>query len=251
MRGVRGNRHDLPSPSPSRHPPADVPALPDRHAGSGTLESYRRTDTIDKWGAVYRAQVVCKSCGITFESHQRSRLFCCDGCKFAFQIAKLGSCVQCEERVPIEYTIGFDRNEPGTPLGDFPRQHEKCRAIFIEKKGRGDDCLCAECKARKNITQALPRRGQRRPTFHGKHRLSVLERDEYVCQICGLPTEPHASPSADEYPTVDHIIRVVDGGDDDLDNLRTAHKWCNTTSSSSIFGDGWVRERALARFGQP
>lgn len=78
----------------------------------------------------------------------------------------------------------------------------------------------------------------------------MLERDDFVCQICGLPTDPDASPSADTYPTVDHIIRVVDGGEDDLDNLRTAHKWCNTASSASIFGDGWVRERAHARFGQ-
>ena len=199
---------------------------------------------------MYRGQAVCKGCAITFESHQRSRLFCCDDCKMAFKIAKLGSCVHCKENVAFEHTIGLYRNEPGTPLGDFPAQHESCRAIFLDELGREDNCLCVDCKARKSITEVIRRRGQRRPTFHGKHRQTVLERDNFVYQICDLPTDPDASPSADQYPTVDHFIRVVDGGDDELDNLRTAHKWCNTALSSSIFGEGWIRERAHLRFGQ-
>ncbi|WP_430228248.1 HNH endonuclease [Pseudarthrobacter oxydans] len=203
-----------------------------------------------RWGTMYRAQVACKGCGITFESHQRSRLFCCYSCKLAYQLATLGSCVQCSEKVPFEHTIGLYRNEPGTPLGDFHGQHVACRATFLEKVGREDDCRCAQCKKRKDIADTLPRKGQRRATFHGKHRQTILERDNYICQICGLPTDPDVSPSADTYPTVDHIIRVVDGGEDELYNLRTAHKWCNTTSSASVFGDGWVRERALLRFGQ-
>lgn len=199
---------------------------------------------------MYRAQVACKGCGIIFESHQKSRLFCCYSCNLAFRFAKLGSCVNCEEKVPFEYTIGLDRNEPGTPLGDFPAQHVPCRAMFLERVGREDDCRCAECKKRKDLTDSIPKTGQRRATFHGRHRQTVLQRDKFICQICGLPTDPDASPSADQYPTLDHIVRVIDGGDDDSDNLRTAHKWCNTASSSSPFGDSWVQERALVRFGQ-
>ncbi|WP_373427668.1 HNH endonuclease [Arthrobacter sp. B2I5] len=169
----------------------------------------------------------------------------------AYRFAKLGTCVQCKEQLPIEYSIGLYRSEPGTPLGDFPAQHVACRALFLEEVGREDDCRCAECKKRKDIADALPKKGQRRATFHGKHRQTVLERDNFICQICGLPTDPEASPSADLYPTLDHVIRVIDGGDDDPDNLRTAHKWCNTTLSATImFGEDYVRERAHARFGQ-
>lgn len=199
---------------------------------------------------MYRAQVVCKGCESIFESHQKSRLFCCYSCKLALRFAKLGSCVHCKKTVPFEYTIGLYRNESGTPLGDFPAQHVACRQIFLEEVGREDDCRCAECKRRKDIADSIPQTGQRRPTFHGKHRETVLGRDDFVCQICGLPTDPQAGPSADKYPTLDHIVRVIDGGNDDLDNLRTAHKWCNTALSSSILGEDWVRERAHARFGQ-
>lgn len=201
-------------------------------------------------GPVYRAQVACKGCGVTFESHQRSRLFCCYDCRLAYRFAKLGHCIECKAAVPFEHTIGLYRNEPGTPLGDFPGQHIRCRAAFLNREGREDDCRCATCKKQKAITDALPKTGQRRATFHGKHRQTVLERDNYICQICGLPTDPDVSPSADTYPTLDHIIKVIDGGDDELDNLRTAHKWCNTALNGSLFGEGWVRERALVRFGQ-
>ncbi|MGO4246278.1 HNH endonuclease [Paenarthrobacter sp. RAF54_2] len=91
--------------------------------------------------------------------------------------------------------------------------------------------------------------GQRRATTHGRYRAEVLERDHYICQICGLPTDPGASPSSELYPTLDHIIRVVDGGEDELYNLRTAHKWCNTALNGSPLGEGYVRERALMRLG--
>jgi len=200
---------------------------------------------------VYRAQVVCKGCTSTFETHQRARLFCCSNCNFAFRFAKGGYCVYCKAEVPFECKIGLDRNEPGTPLADFPAQHEPCRTLYLEERGRDDDCRCVECKARKGITKPIPQsKAQRRPTTHAKHRQTVLERDNFICQICDLPTDPDAGITADLYPTLDHIIRVVDGGDDSLDNLRTAHKWCNSALNASLFGEDWVRARAQSRFEQ-
>lgn len=200
---------------------------------------------------MYRAQVVCKGCAVTFESHQRARLFCCTSCNFTFRLARLGRCRYCKAEVPFEYKIGLGRNESGTPLGDFPAEHQTCRAQYLDEVGRDDDCLCVECKARKGITKSIPQSiAQRRPTTHGKHRQAVLERDDFICQICDLPTDPDVGTTADQYPTLDHIIRVVDGGGDDLDNLRTAHKWCNSALNVSLFGEGWVRARAQDRFRQ-
>lgn len=200
---------------------------------------------------MYRAQVVCKGCAVTFESHQRARLFCCSRCNFAFRLAKLGRCSYCKVEVAFEYKIGLDRNESGTSLSDFPAEHEACRAEYLDEVGRDDDCRCVECKARKGITKSVPQsKAQRRPTAHGKHRQVVLERDNFICQICELPTDPDAGTTADLYPTLDHIVRVVDGGGDELDNLRTAHKWCNSALNVSLYGEDWVRVRAQSRFEQ-
>lgn len=115
--------------------------------------------------------------------------------------------------------------------------------------GRRDDCNCGDCKKRKGITRPeplKPARRRRRPTKHSIHRQAVLERDRYMCQICGLATDPDASPSDDTYPSLDHIIGVWVYGDDEQDNLRTAHRWCN--SALTAYSPERVKELALRRF---
>lgn len=58
-------------------------------------------------------------------------------------------------------------------------------------------------------------------------RMRIYERDGYECQICGEATDPSADPWSDWYPSLDHIVPRSQGGSDDDDNLRTAHRWCN------------------------
>ena len=58
-------------------------------------------------------------------------------------------------------------------------------------------------------------------------RSGVYERDGYVCQLCGEPTDPGAGPNDDLFPSLDHIIPQSKGGEHTPDNLRTAHRVCN------------------------
>ena len=51
---------------------------------------------------------------------------------------------------------------------------------------------------------------------------------EVTCQICGERVDRHADPLSDWYPSLDHIVPRSHGGTDDADNLRTAHRWCNS-----------------------
>lgn len=48
----------------------------------------------------------------------------------------------------------------------------------------------------------------------------MLERDGYLCQLCFDPRLPADS--------ADHIVPLVAGGPSVLDNLRAAHKSCNS-----------------------
>ncbi len=58
-------------------------------------------------------------------------------------------------------------------------------------------------------------------------RLVVFERDGYVCWICGEACDPAAD---DQWrrPSLDHVLAIMDGGAHRYDNLRTAHRRCNT-----------------------
>ncbi|MGO4230419.1 HNH endonuclease [Arthrobacter sp. YAF34] len=133
------------------------------------------------------------------------------------------------------------------------KNHEGCRKAALDLGGRPDDCLCTDCKRRKGVTTVRsvpPSARNRQGRTYAKHKLFVFERDDYICQICRLPTDPAARPSDDRYPTVDHIFPVALGGDDEVDNLRTAHRWCNiaVTDGASAYDDQ-VRELAQKKFG--
>lgn len=56
----------------------------------------------------------------------------------------------------------------------------------------------------------------------------VFMRDGYICQLCGEPTNPQADNIANDYPSLDHIIALANGGSHTLDNVQTAHRICNS-----------------------
>lgn len=63
----------------------------------------------------------------------------------------------------------------------------------------------------------------------------VFERDGFVCQLCDEPTEPDADPLSDWYPTVDHIVPQSKGGGHEPENLRCAHRWCNSVRGDDTY----------------
>jgi hypothetical protein len=53
--------------------------------------------------------------------------------------------------------------------------------------------------------------------FSSKRRREVLERDAYCCVWC----------AGMDWLEVDHIVRYIDGGSDEMDNLRTLCRPCH------------------------
>lgn len=68
----------------------------------------------------------------------------------------------------------------------------------------------------------------------GAMRSLVMRRDKRTCQRCGTTTPPPPAPRTrrgygrEDPWDVDHIIRVVDGGTDDPENLRLLCIPCHT-----------------------
>jgi 5-methylcytosine-specific restriction endonuclease McrA len=60
----------------------------------------------------------------------------------------------------------------------------------------------------------------------------VIKRDKYICQICGMATNPEDKSwngyIGPYYPTVDHIIALANGGPHTWENVQCAHAKCNS-----------------------
>jgi len=74
----------------------------------------------------------------------------------------------------------------------------------------------------------LPRRAGSRGNSHYKHSEAVLRRDQGICYLC------RQSGAG----TIDHFIPWVFGGSDHPDNLKAAHKSCNSSKGSEL-PEGW------------
>lgn len=73
-------------------------------------------------------------------------------------------------------------------------------------------------------------------------RLAIYERDAWECQLCGDPVD-RALPTSDIWAaTLDHIVprswTLVP--DDSPENLRLAHRWCNSVRGDEMYHDASV-----------
>lgn len=57
----------------------------------------------------------------------------------------------------------------------------------------------------------------------------LVERDGLRCHWCKRICDPSRRPSADLFPTREHVIRKADGGTSDMHNLVLACRKCNNT----------------------
>jgi len=66
----------------------------------------------------------------------------------------------------------------------------------------------------------------------------ILERDDYICQLCGKKTRPDfKNPSHPLYPNVDHIVPLSKGGEHTRKNTQCLCYRCNTQKHNTGTGD--------------
>ncbi|SMB77311.1 HNH endonuclease [Acinetobacter baumannii] len=74
-------------------------------------------------------------------------------------------------------------------------------------------------------------------------RLSIYERDDWMCKICGEPVDHDADVGDNMAPSLDHIVPRSLGGGHESENLRTAHRVCNSRRGANVEGvshDEWA-----------
>ncbi|WIB65383.1 HNH endonuclease [Curtobacterium sp. MCBD17_040] len=202
--------------------------------------------------------VPCASCGQVIRTHVKTRVYCSTRCRWLLEFAKfeLGGC-PCGARVDRSAYRPFGPDDVirlNAAYAELVTLHRSCRgqAAREEDPNYSLDCDCNSCRAERGQGERERRRrtvpkAKRRAGLARARRAAVLKRDGYICQICFLPTDPQARFIDDLHPEVDHRSQVQDGGDDDIDNLRTAHRWCNEARNSGAT-DAEIRERAVLMF---
>jgi len=105
-----------------------------------------------------------------------------------------------------------------------------------------DSPKCSECgfdfSKEKELSQEKTEYRSEMPTWRDKIKDSiknkVYERDEYVCQYCGLWCYENWIDDNRKL-TLDHIIPFVGGGTKDIDNLVTCCLECNMIKNDKHF----------------
>jgi 5-methylcytosine-specific restriction endonuclease McrA len=68
--------------------------------------------------------------------------------------------------------------------------------------------------------------------------IEVLERDNYICQICGIKTRPDfKNQFHPKYPNLDHVVPLSLGGEHSRKNTQCLCRQCNIEKSNTGTGD--------------
>ena len=123
------------------------------------------------------------------------------------------------------------------------RDARKARGLLAQKR-RTDreyrkpesypDCVvCGKAVLNGHVRSDAPMHNACRPVgrqiaITKAERRRIYERDGFVCQLCDGPVDPML-PWTDRWSaTLDHIVPYSLGGPDDPENLRLAHRSCNS-----------------------
>lgn len=133
-----------------------------------------------------------------------------------------------EQKRKAEAVRFFNRRIPKYELQEM-KSCAVCGGFFF---GKGSTCgeECRRVKTNHYYSMKKDKRRKKAMTEESSqiNVRSLYERDGGVCWLCGGLCDLGADPNSDKYPSVDHVVPIADGGLDEWDNVRLAHRWCNT-----------------------
>lgn len=141
---------------------------------------------------------ICLYCGVHYTKGGSS--YCCDGHRYAAW-------------------FGHERFKPSIKSCIY------CGEEFETTTSNQICCCQKHTKYLRNTLKRLRMYGGQRSPYS---REWIYERDNYICYICGHPLDTTTLAPSDYSPSIDHVVPIARGGNDDEFNVRAAHFRCNT-----------------------
>lgn len=81
----------------------------------------------------------------------------------------------------------------------------------------------------------------------------LIDRDGLQCHICGLICVYDGDGKGDLYPSIDHLLPIARGGGHTWDNVRIAHRRCNSVKADRVLASNgtYIRTGPKERARQP
>lgn len=187
------------------------------------------------------ADIRCKKCGTVITRSWvaiRHGNVACDVCRAEASAAK-----KAQEKAAQE--AAKEAKAKAQKLKKFFTQNQeqlelrccaKCGAWFVPKR-KAQQCCSRRCAESLNNTRKKDRRLRLLGGYNEEITLPRLyQRDGGICYLCGKPCnwqdfeirDDGTFIAGDWYPSIDHVVALHDGGAHAWDNVRLAHRWCNS-----------------------
>ena len=111
------------------------------------------------------------------------------------------------------------------------RECPVCGQLFMpdgKRKYCSEECSNQSIKHYQNMKKRRRARKAWTEESKGITLKKLYERDGGICWICGEKCDYSADPNSNFYPSIDHVVRIADGGMDRWDNVKLAHRVCNS-----------------------
>lgn len=146
---------------------------------------------------------------------------------------------QKEQEIQKQKEIDKELREFNRPVKKWeqvsPSICEVCGCFFI---GHRKTCS-AECrKEQLNHYYNMKKRKRIRQSWTDESKTICLsklyERDKGICWLCGGQCDYSADTNDNSYPSIDHIIPIAKGGLDKWNNIKLAHRGCNSVKGAKF-----------------
>jgi len=196
----------------------------------------------------------CKWCLAAIDSANPRRLFCGVKCRqrhasrsrthpddadgYGFRMVEDWNCREC-----LQPFAAGDRRQGARPrlvcdecLKPKPKT---CPSCGVEHRGQSMACSdrCSLALRRRHYAAKSKVRAERvaESPEDPIDPMEIFERDNWTCQICGLPVDRSAVHPDAQAPVMDHIIPISADGSHIRSNIQCAHSRCNTLKGALIY----------------